>query len=627
MGYINGKYYFQDGMSFGTTYQDFTLTFNFLYNDEECTSMVWNFNNSQTLPQYEVDLLNGLNVIAVKTYDISTALWLDGTFNISIPFQEVTTNFDFLVKNLKALDGKMTITLYQMTCEKNRIDKSGYITPQALIQGTLKTSTSILTPSIDINLPEFLQFNYAYIPSFERYYFLVDMVSVKNDLWNIRLRVDVLFSYEDEILNNNGLLERCEDSIYFNDYIVDNRVIETMNNENETSIITITPPSNQTLNLNSEETHEFNILFSVVQTNDTQSTSSLKPSDGSSVDENGNVIPSLGNLPITSNIKHYVVNYEQMVDDQTSSPLINWAYKRSLEIISNEISDNTNFLTDYGTYILDLKIFPCNIPHYSNASDIYVANNKKFEWSFTNSQSQIITNYLRGYEYDPSSIIYTMGTFKIEPYFNNFLDYSPFSKYNLFLPYIGFVQLDTTLYMNKEITIRYYLDFMNNKILVELVREEDSTNYTVLQTFSSSFGFSLPLTQENNYERFIQAINDSIQATTTLIALSVGVPQDSSSFLKPLTQDWRSKTQIINSTSGIDLSIYQPQHPYLIITRPKIIDRNGYDNIVGKPSYKVTKLDNLDGYFKVYDIHLENINASKNELEEIENLLKSGVIK
>ena len=100
MGYINGKYYFQNGMSFGTTYQDFTLTFNFLYNDEECTSMVWNFNNSQTLPQYEVDLLNGLNVVAVKTYDISTALWLDDTFNISIPFQEVTTNFDFLVKNL-----------------------------------------------------------------------------------------------------------------------------------------------------------------------------------------------------------------------------------------------------------------------------------------------------------------------------------------------------------------------------------------------------------------------------------------------------------------------------------------------------------------------------------------------
>ena len=225
MGYINGKYYFQDGMSFGsTTYQNFTLTFNFLYNNQECTSMVWYFNNSQTQPQYDIEILNGTEVIGVKNYDITTALW-DTSFGIIIPFQEVTTNFDFLVRNLKALDKKMTITLYQMSCEKNRIDKSGYITPQALIQGTLKTSTSILTPSIDINLPDFLQFNYAYIPSFERYYFLVDMISVKNDLWNIRLKVDVLFSYKDEILTNKGLVKKCEDKYYINQMLDNSEVV------------------------------------------------------------------------------------------------------------------------------------------------------------------------------------------------------------------------------------------------------------------------------------------------------------------------------------------------------------------------------------------------------------------
>ena len=67
--------------------------------------------------------------------------------------------------------------------------------------------------------------------------------------------------------------------------------------------------------------------------------------------------------------------------------------------------------------------------------------------------------------------------------------------------------------------------------------------------------------------------------------------------------------------------------PYLIITRPKPYNADNYSNFYGYPSNKTVKLSSCLGYTKVKDIHLENISsATDDELNEIESLLKDGVI-
>ena len=56
------------------------------------------------------------------------------------------------------------------------------------------------------------------------------------------------------------------------------------------------------------------------------------------------------------------------------------------------------------------------------------------------------------------------------------------------------------------------------------------------------------------------------------------------------------------------------------------IGHNKYNSFVGYPS-NVTKLvGDLNGYTEIDSIHLENVNATENELNEIERLLKMGVI-
>lgn len=60
----------------------------------------------------------------------------------------------------------------------------------------LKEDVSILTPTIRVSLTDaVLSYNYCYIPTFSRYYFITDIVSSKG-FWEISLKVDSLASYK-----------------------------------------------------------------------------------------------------------------------------------------------------------------------------------------------------------------------------------------------------------------------------------------------------------------------------------------------------------------------------------------------------------------------------------------------
>ena len=70
-------------------------------------------------------------------------------------------------------------------------------------------------------------FNYVYIPVFNRYYFVDNIVSVRNRLWRISMSVDVLMSFKEQILKQYGFVKRNEFS--YNQNLVDDKV-PTQNN-------------------------------------------------------------------------------------------------------------------------------------------------------------------------------------------------------------------------------------------------------------------------------------------------------------------------------------------------------------------------------------------------------------
>ena len=100
----------------------------------------------------------------------------------------------------------MTLTLYNNTSQANVVNKT--ITQVASYSGTLKYSSSVLKPVITIESATYPAANYAHIPEFLRYYYIIDIVSDYNNLWTISLSVDVLMSFAAEIKNQTAIVAR-----------------------------------------------------------------------------------------------------------------------------------------------------------------------------------------------------------------------------------------------------------------------------------------------------------------------------------------------------------------------------------------------------------------------------------
>lgn len=101
----------------------------------------------------------------------------------------------------------LTATLYNSASPVEKIGK-------ALTQGgsytcTLKDTTSVLNPVLILRTSDpVYNYNYLYIQEFGRYYFINDIRSVNNNVWEISAHVDVLETYKTAILANSAVIKR-----------------------------------------------------------------------------------------------------------------------------------------------------------------------------------------------------------------------------------------------------------------------------------------------------------------------------------------------------------------------------------------------------------------------------------
>lgn len=65
-----------------------------------------------------------------------------------------------------------------------------------------------------------IDFNYAYIPDFNRYYFVEKIEVTPNKIYNISLRCDVLESFKNDILESSGFVNQqtTPNKYYNSDY-------------------------------------------------------------------------------------------------------------------------------------------------------------------------------------------------------------------------------------------------------------------------------------------------------------------------------------------------------------------------------------------------------------------------
>ena len=108
----------------------------------------------------------------------------------------------------------MQIKFYYNSSEKNKIGKS--LSKEITMNGNLRDECSVISPTILVEHSNLAGYNYAYIPEFNRYYFITEITSVRNNLWRISLKVDVLESFKTDILNLNCIVDKQQNQSYSN---------------------------------------------------------------------------------------------------------------------------------------------------------------------------------------------------------------------------------------------------------------------------------------------------------------------------------------------------------------------------------------------------------------------------
>ena len=117
----------------------------------------------------------------------------------------------------------MEIVLYKNLSDENRINKN--LQEVKTITGKLHVNTSVINPTIwiDNDITQ-LHTNYCYITELERYYFIDSITLVKNNIYSLAMRCDVLTTFKDEILRSVAHITRQADyNPYYADYEIEDR--------------------------------------------------------------------------------------------------------------------------------------------------------------------------------------------------------------------------------------------------------------------------------------------------------------------------------------------------------------------------------------------------------------------
>ena len=128
----------------------------------------------------------------------------------------------------------MVIDLYINSSENNRVSK--VLSGKFELTGTLRGETNVINPEILIEHTNPTGYNYAYIPEFNRYYFINEFTSIRNGLWRVRLAVDVLETYKTQIKQMPAIIDKQQNkgnsNLYLNDgsYVIDSRSYNTILN-------------------------------------------------------------------------------------------------------------------------------------------------------------------------------------------------------------------------------------------------------------------------------------------------------------------------------------------------------------------------------------------------------------
>lgn len=223
--------------------------------------------------------------------------------------------------------------------------------------------------------------------------------------------------------------------------------------------------------------------------------------------------------------------------------------------------------------------------------------------------------YLINNQYD----MIDCGSLTLREYWGSALDYSPYTKVEIYLPAIGIRPLQIEDVQQSKIQVKYMVDCLTGDCVAFI-----KCGKSVLYTFTGNIASKIPVSAQSSdqLKHLINAVGGAVGTAAGGGGLAAGVSV-SSALNVVLSKKQLQRSGDVAGTSAIMGDLI----PYLIIHRPMQSLANNFKSFKGYPSNITKVLGTCSGYTEVEYIHLSGIDgATDTELEEIKNLLSEGVI-
>lgn len=243
------------------------------------------------------------------------------------------------------------------------------------------------------------------------------------------------------------------------------------------------------------------------------------------------------------------------------------------------------------------------------------------------------------------------GSVLCSAYYGSCFDYSPYTKVQLWLPFIGFVQLDPDEVMEMQISVKYHVDCMTGDCVAYVSTGSSVLQPRVLGIYNGNCGMQTPMAR-TSYDNVIScafglvgaaasagagyvgggaalgAMAESGAKEASVAAHRAGLNAHLASRLASSTMSavaGAKTTSIKSGTTGGALGFMGVLTPYLLIHTPRQSKPSNYIGMKGYPSNIGGIIGDFTGYVEFSDVRL-NVPALENEVDEIYELLKGGVL-
>ena len=307
---------------------------------------------------------------------------------------------------------------------------------------------------------------------------------------------------------------------------------------------------------------------------------------------------SIPNLPTLSAVDAgFITLFNPSISELRSLAAYMWSDAFSIETFKKIFADPMDC-------ILGMSIVPVNVPNGSS-KEVKVGNIGTGV-SMTTAATQYVS--------------VDCGTLNVEEYWGAYLDYDPYTKAEIYLPYIGTHPVAIDDVMGKSVHVVYHIDILSGACIAFI-----QCGGTVIYSFAGQCASSIPITG-NDWTNVINGVLQIAGSIGTMIATGgMSAPMNIASMASTAINSAKPQVEKSGALGGTG-GMLGVQTPYLIITWPRQAVPYKQNFFKGYPSNITASLGSLSGFTVVDSIHLENVPATGEELDEIINLLREGVI-